>query len=178
MARGLETQHKRGRLDSIQSNTIDPSTLEQLFVRWISRAAIPFQIVEMPEFRDLLYTSIQRSITDFQQVIIQLKNGLYDFMKMNETGLSHLYNLHYQRFISQLIFGHLLTAFLKCVIGHYIAENGDLRQSVIGLREIYGRHTGEHQESVVMNVIREFGIASKLGYFMMDNAANNDTMIV
>ena len=63
------------------------------------------------------------------------------------------------------------------IIGHYIAENRDLCQSVLGLREIYGRHTGENQALVIMRLIIEFWIASKLGYFMMDNATNNDTMI-
>ena len=28
-----------------------------------------------------------------------------------------------------------------------------------------------------MKIINEYGIASKVGYFMMDNAPNNDTMI-
>jgi len=28
-----------------------------------------------------------------------------------------------------------------------------------------------------MEVINDYGIASKVGYFMMDNASNNDTMI-
>jgi hypothetical protein len=28
-----------------------------------------------------------------------------------------------------------------------------------------------------MKVINNYGIASKVGYFMMDNASNNDTMI-
>jgi hypothetical protein len=30
----------------------------------------------------------------------------------------------------------------------------------------------------IMEVINEYGIASKVGYFVMDNASNNDTMIV
>jgi len=28
-----------------------------------------------------------------------------------------------------------------------------------------------------MKVINDYGIVSKVGYFMMDNASNNDTMI-
>jgi hypothetical protein len=63
------------------------------------------------------------------------------------------------------------------IIGHYIAESGNLCQSVLGLREIHGRHTGENQALVIMKVIAGFGIDTKLGYFMMDNATNNDTMI-
>jgi hypothetical protein len=63
------------------------------------------------------------------------------------------------------------------VIAHYIAENGELQQSVLALREIDGRHTGTNMADCIMEVINEYGIASKVGYFVMDNADNNDTMI-
>jgi hypothetical protein len=48
---------------------------------------------------------------------------------------------------------------------------------VLGLQEIYGRHTGENQALVIIKVIAEFGIATKLGYFMIDNTTNNDTIL-
>jgi hypothetical protein len=63
------------------------------------------------------------------------------------------------------------------IISHYFADNGDLRQSVLALRELEGRHTGDNQARLIMRVIEEYGIASKLGYFMMDNAENNETMM-
>ena len=63
------------------------------------------------------------------------------------------------------------------IIAHYIAEDGQLQQSVLALRELEGQHTGENQAFIIMSIIKEFGIASKVGYFMMDNAANNETMM-
>ena len=63
------------------------------------------------------------------------------------------------------------------MIGHYLADGGDLCQSVLALRELDGLHTGENQSQLVMRVIEEYGVASKVGYFMMDNAENNETMI-
>ncbi|KFY06907.1 hypothetical protein V491_08569, partial [Pseudogymnoascus sp. VKM F-3775] len=63
------------------------------------------------------------------------------------------------------------------IIAHYFAEDGQLRESVLALRELEGRHTGANQSQLILKVIDEFGIASKVGYFIMDNAENNDTMI-
>jgi hypothetical protein len=54
IARGLETQYKRRRLDLVQSTTINLSTLEQLFIQWISRCSVSFNVVEISEFRNLL----------------------------------------------------------------------------------------------------------------------------
>ena len=63
------------------------------------------------------------------------------------------------------------------LIAHYIAENGTLRQSVLSLRELQGQHTGINQARLIYSVLKEYGILLKVGYFMMDNASNNDTMI-
>jgi hypothetical protein len=63
------------------------------------------------------------------------------------------------------------------IIGHYFADNGDHCQSVLALRELDGQHTGENQSQLIMEIIEEYGIASKVGYFMMDNAENNETMM-
>ena len=62
------------------------------------------------------------------------------------------------------------------VIAHFIAENGELRQAVLGLKEVKDEHTGEHLAGKIMEVVETYRIASKLGYFMMDNASN-DTMM-
>lgn len=40
-----------------------------------------------------------------------------------------------------------------------------------------GGHTGVDLASEVIKVIDDWGIALNIGYFMMDNAPNNDTMI-
>ena len=63
------------------------------------------------------------------------------------------------------------------MIGHYFADSGDLCQSVLALRKLDGPHTSENQLQLVMEVIEEYRIASKVGYFMMDNAKNNETMM-
>jgi hypothetical protein len=62
------------------------------------------------------------------------------------------------------------------MIGHYFADSRDLCQSVLALREFDGPHTGKNQSQIVIKVIEEYRIASKVGYFMMDNAENNETM--
>ena len=52
-----------------------------------------------------------------------------------------------------------------------------MEKSVLALKVVEGAHDGENLSKYVMDVISEWGIASKLGYFNMDNAPNNDTML-
>ncbi|KID59208.1 Ribonuclease H-like protein, partial [Metarhizium hybridum] len=48
---------------------------------------------------------------------------------------------------------------------------------VVRIKELEGQHSGENMAEAIMEFIREYGIASKVGYFMMDNATNMNTMI-
>ena len=63
------------------------------------------------------------------------------------------------------------------VIAHYISSSGVLAQAMLAMREIEGDHKGKSLAPVLMEVIRDWGIASKLGYIVMDNAPNNDTIM-
>jgi len=47
---------------------------------------------------------------------------------------------------------------------------------VIELRILEESHTCANMAEVVMEVLREYGIEEKLGYFVGDNASNNDTL--
>ena len=38
-------------------------------------------------------------------------------------------------------------------------------------------HIREHLAGKIIEVVKTYGIASKLGYFIMDNVSNNNTII-
>lgn len=63
------------------------------------------------------------------------------------------------------------------VIAHYFDQHGQPKAPVLIFCEMKGSHTGENQAGYVMKAIVDFGITSKLGYFMLDNASNNDTLM-
>ncbi|GKU15585.1 unnamed protein product, partial [Fusarium langsethiae] len=63
------------------------------------------------------------------------------------------------------------------IVAHYVTEDGQLEHHVLALKDIDSEHDGSHLAVAVLNVIDEWGFASKLGYFVMDNAGNNDTMM-
>lgn len=63
------------------------------------------------------------------------------------------------------------------VVAHFVDENGYVKTALLGLPRLLGTHSGENIAGCVAPVIRKYGIDSKLGYFVMDNAENNDTCI-
>jgi hypothetical protein len=63
------------------------------------------------------------------------------------------------------------------IVSHYIRENRGLQQSVLLLRELEGQHTGDNQAKLIYTILEEYSILSKVGYFIIDNATNNDTIM-
>lgn len=62
------------------------------------------------------------------------------------------------------------------VIGHYINQTGELKHNVLGARELEGSHSGVNQATLIIEIITEFGIDTKLGFFVGDNDGKNDTL--
>ena len=48
---------------------------------------------------------------------------------------------------------------------------------LLALRRLHGRHGGENQAALLIQIIKEFEITDRLGYFVTDNAFNNDTAV-
>jgi hypothetical protein len=175
--RGEESEYKRRRLDSTITD-INPATLEQLLVRWISRCSIPFRMVECSEFRDLLFF-LNSGINTWLPAEHHTIQGwtIRAFESEKQRIQQALQSAQSKIHFTVDLWTSTNSKALLGMIGHYFAENGDLQQSVLALRELEGQHTGKNQSHLIMKVIEEYGIACKVGYFMMDNAENNETMI-
>lgn len=62
------------------------------------------------------------------------------------------------------------------IIAYFITESGNLTHKVLALREVDCAYSGENMAKILFSVVAEYGIASKIGYLMMDNAENNSTL--
>jgi hypothetical protein len=63
---------------------------------------------------------------------------------------------------------------LNGIVAHYIT-NGTPKSILLALPEQNEAHTGANIAVEVLRVIHEFKINTRIGYFVLDNASNNDT---
>ncbi|KAG9379951.1 Dimer-Tnp-hAT domain containing protein [Pyrenophora tritici-repentis] len=64
------------------------------------------------------------------------------------------------------------------VVAHYIDSKAELRDVPIALPQLSGAHSGEMMAEVVIETLQDFGInAQSIGYFVLDNAINNDCTV-
>src|SRR5438046_2998261 len=63
---------------------------------------------------------------------------------------------------------------MLAIVGHWTSHEFKVEMALLAMKEITGAHKGEFIVSVLYEVVKEFGIDDKLGYFMADNVMNND----
>jgi len=64
------------------------------------------------------------------------------------------------------------------IVAHYVDCQGTLKDLPIALPQLTGAHSGEAMAAVVIKIFKEFNVTvGKLGYFVLDNASNNNTTI-
>ncbi|KAI1523728.1 Dimer-Tnp-hAT domain containing protein [Pyrenophora tritici-repentis] len=64
------------------------------------------------------------------------------------------------------------------VVAHYVDSSGDLKDLPIALSQLTGAHSGESIAEVVSKTLDRFGInPQSVGYFVLDNASNNDSTV-
>ncbi|KAG7100801.1 Zinc finger BED domain-containing protein RICESLEEPER 1 like [Verticillium longisporum] len=63
------------------------------------------------------------------------------------------------------------------IVGHFVDSEGEKRDVLLGLPRLVGPHSGESMAPYVKEVIDQYEMGFKLGYFMLDNAESNDTCL-
>jgi hypothetical protein len=67
---------------------------------------------------------------------------------------------------------------LLAIVAHFInLDSRQLCKALLALRELEGANSGEAIAETFLRLINSYGIQDKIGYFTLDNAYNNDTML-
>jgi len=173
-----ENPRKRRRLNDQSGDSIDPDQLEVLYVRFITACSLPFRLVECPEFRALLaYVNddIDTWLPDTHETIRKWIMRQYEDQK--EKVKQRIQSAKSRIHISCDLWTSPNSLAILGVVGHYVTEDGQLEHHILALKDIDSEHNGSHLAAAILEVVDEWGFASKLGYFVMDNAGNNDTMM-
>jgi len=63
------------------------------------------------------------------------------------------------------------------VVGQWISGDGKLHGTLLGFCRFHGSHTGVNQAQHFWEVVKLYKLETKVGYFTLDNASNNDTTL-
>ncbi|KAF4332994.1 ribonuclease H [Fusarium beomiforme] len=173
-----ENPRKRRRFNDQSGDSIDPDQLEVLYVRFITACSLPFRLVECPESRALLAyvnNDVDTWLPDTHETLRKWIMRQYEDQK--EKVKQRIQLAKSRIHISCDLWTSPNFLAILGVVGHYVTEDGQLEHHILALKDIDSEHDGSHLAAAILEVVDEWGFASKLGYFVMDNAGNNDTMM-
>jgi hypothetical protein len=147
-------------------------------IEWIIAARSPFSCVELPEFRNMvmvlnpqLFDYIYKSGNSVRKLV------LTTFQHRRMKVINDLQSAQSKIHLSFDLWSSPNSLALCGVVAHYLTADFRSQALLIGLRSVQGAHSGENIAETVLEVVQEYGIADKVGYFQADNAGNNDTCV-
>jgi hypothetical protein len=63
------------------------------------------------------------------------------------------------------------------VVVYYINNIFKNRTIMIALKRLYEAYSGENMGSLLIEIINDFDLKERLGYFIIDNVSSNDTCV-
>lgn len=174
-ARSLLNSHKRRKVIN-GGDSFDPRVFEELLIEWIAVNSVSFKSCESTQFKALLVY-----LNENANNVLPTRNTLrtwsiQQYHTRQKTLLLELSLVTQKIHLSIDLWSGGGFAYIG-VIAHYFDQHSQPKAPVLIFCEMKGSHTGENQAGYVMKAIVDFGITSKLGYFMLDNASNNDTLM-
>ena len=158
--------------------SLDKQHLLYLYFRWIVLADVPFKQVRNRNFRVFLHyiNKSANALLPASDSTIQAK-----VMILYEEG---------KRRLRHKLGAAITSIHITCdvwsssnhlgflgFVAHFIDDAGVSRTLLLSLKEIQGAHSGANMAAIILHTVRDFEFRNKLGYFVMDNAGSNDTMM-
>lgn len=169
---------KRRRLDGGVGGALDPDVLEVLYTNFIAAHHESLALIECSQFRALLTYLNPEADAWMPETANTVKIWLLRQFQAQKTPVRTVL----AEALSQIHIGTDLwrapsrKEFLA-VTAEGIKKDGQPFHFLLGLKELKGSKSGEEQAPFVLEVLKDFNIQKKLGYFVMDNDVTNDTML-
>jgi hypothetical protein len=152
------------------------NTLDELLIEWVTSENLPFRVVESSCFQNIVL-HLNPAFKGRLPSAMVLRDRLDSLYKQAQGPVTEL--LATARGRIHVTFDGWTSRNRLSLLGinvFFIDVDWSHRKLLLGLPSIQGRHSGENLAEEVASVLADFGIdASRLGYFVLDIARNNDT---
>ena len=147
---------------------------------WIAADNQSLRVIETPTFRQLIYAAnplaeavLWRNHQSLRDAIVA---EYHSYVPIVQSYLRSARSLVHVSFDNWTSTGGKRGLTGICV--HLIDATGELKDFVLGLPELHGQHSGANIGAVVATTLANFGVdKASVGYFVLDNAYNNDTAV-
>ena len=157
----------------------DRGAYKEAMVALLTHRRMPLSAVEWKEFKRLAL-ACNPAIGDYllisRRSAVRLIEANYKlYAESLREGLSKAVSLiHLQSDLWTSPHRHSILA----VCAQWIDHDYKLQKALLGLLECRDDHSGAAQAQLIMQVVKKYGIAAKIGWHTSDNATSNDTCLL
>ena len=152
----------------------------QAIQHWIADDNQALRVIEKPSFRQLIAIAnplaescLWKSHTSLREHIIAEYKTFIPSVIAHLSRATTLIHVSFDNWTSP---GNKKAITGICV--HHLNQFGDPEDYLLGLPVLLGHHSGANIASIVSSTLQDFKIdGERLGYFVLDNATNNDTAV-
>jgi hypothetical protein len=139
---------------------------------------MPFSAVEWSEMKDLALAcnpAIEDLLITSRRTVVRYIASNYNLYKsqIKESLTTSISPIHIATDLWTSPHRHSLLA----VCAQWVDPGGQLQKALLALPECRHSHSGEKQADLILQVIADYGIHSKLGWHTGDNASSNGTCL-
>lgn len=160
---------------------INQPAFEESLAQFITLHNLPHRIVESVQLRALILSVNYMAEDVLVQSHSSVPKILYNaFLAHKQTVKQKLHASTSKIHFSIDMWSSPSKTGYQAIVAHFIDSTvspAKLAKALLALKEHKGSHGGEAQAGVFLEVVRDYGIQGKIGYFTTDNASSNDNML-
>ncbi|KAJ3454778.1 hypothetical protein MRS44_013378 [Fusarium solani] len=182
-----EREAKRPRIDAFFPSRYSDVSLRRMF----DRDRYLDAIISLITRRRLAFSAI--TWDEMQEIMLAANPAIEDLLVTNRSALMRLIDATYELYSSQLMATleasiskiHILSDLwtsphrhgILAISARWVDQDYQPRRALLAMPECRYSHSGETQASLIIDTLAKYGIASKVGYHVGDNATSNDTCL-
>ncbi|KAI8401866.1 hypothetical protein FOFC_08452 [Fusarium oxysporum] len=182
-----EREATRPRIDAFFPSRYSDVSLRRMF----DRDRYLDAIVSLITRRRLAFSAINWD--EMQEIMLAANPAIEDLLVTNRSALMRLIDATYELYSSQLMATleasiskiHILSDLwtsphrhgILAISARWVDQDYRPQRALLAMPECRYSHSGETQASLIIDTLAKYGIASKVGYHVGDNATSNDTCL-
>ena len=162
-----------------QPRAIDAKALRKAVIKWMIDRRHAFNEVAAESFHNMIAEINKAAVNKLPHSGNTVRADILRYFKQAKPRIAKLLSTARSRI--HLSFDLSTSPNCKALLGitaHWTSAEYKAEATLLAIRELKEEHTGENIAEWVHIVVKEYGVMDKLGFFVMDNATNNDTALV
>lgn len=146
-------------------------------MKFISISKLPFQIVEHPDFQEVIHTARTSPVSPPFPTGKTIQRHLLSTLETTQNSFfDHLPSNAKISIALDCWTSPFQQAFMA-ITGYFIDDSWSFREVLLAFEPLHGSHTGANLGRILLQVLEKYNLTQRVLAITTDNASNNATLV-